>query len=112
MLSNLGHPGGEGTPVLRQLNGLHGGAQDPDAIPSQHPSLGQLHATVERRLAPEGEQYAVWALVADHLRREKEGAAGTETSGSGDAAKHLETQRDHRMPCPHGPPQPSHTWVT
>lgn len=55
MLPNLCHPGGKGAPVLSQLNGLHGCAQDSDTIPSQHPGLGQLHTTVQRCLAPEGQ---------------------------------------------------------
>lgn len=100
VLSDLCHPGGKGTPILGQLNGLHGRAQDPDPVPSEHPSLGQLHAAVQSCLAPERQQHTIWALVTYHLMEER-GITGRKTgAGAGQWIKEAENRPPAtRVPC-------------
>ena len=111
MLSYLCHPGGEGTPIFSQLNGLHGCAQDPDSVPSKHPSLGQLHTTVQSCLAPKSQKHTIWALITYHLGEEG-GVTGIETLGL-----RRGSQNWHRIAWPMWvlsavQPRLSHTWVT
>ena len=61
--------------VFRLANGLQGRAQQPDAIPVQHPGVRQGHRQVQPRLAPQGGQDSLGALPLDnplqHLHRQR-----------------------------------------
>lgn len=111
MLANLCHPGGEGSPVLSQLDGLYRCAENPDSVASQHACLGQLHAAVQSSLASKSEQHTIWTLVTDHLSRWA-GTTGIETLGQGTPKQPRSRLRGHRLPShTEAPPSPSPSYL-